>query len=164
MIGKPVARCWAKCFTPFDWLFKRFLTESYLDSRQCNLHEGLSDVHFQASRRPRKSASRHDHASSTFIRATIRESLADSPCGSIYCGCQRHRLDRHLWTHEPSLLACSFKDKTSITGLSPAVAVWRPLCDILLEVPSTATPRIQETHICIYHFICQRVEEICAQK
>lgn len=38
-----------------------------------------------------------------------------------------------------------------------------PLCDILLEVPSTATPRIQEAHICIYHFICQRVEEICSQ-
>lgn len=39
-----------------------------------------------------------------------------------------------------------------------------PLSDILLEVPSKATPRIQEAHVCIYHFMCQRVEEICARQ
>ncbi len=39
-----------------------------------------------------------------------------------------------------------------------------PLSDILLEVPSTHTPQIQQAHVCIYHYICQRVEEICLQK
>jgi D-sedoheptulose 7-phosphate isomerase len=30
--------------------------------------------------------------------------------------------------------------------------------DILIEVPSKSTPRIQEMHICIYHYLCERVE------
>jgi D-sedoheptulose 7-phosphate isomerase len=32
------------------------------------------------------------------------------------------------------------------------------LCDHLLDVPSKVTPHIQEGHICLYHYICQRVE------
>ena len=31
--------------------------------------------------------------------------------------------------------------------------------DILIDVPSRLTPRVQEVHICIYHYLCQRVEE-----
>ena len=31
-------------------------------------------------------------------------------------------------------------------------------CDILLNVPSTCTPRIQETHIMIGHIICEIIE------
>jgi len=33
------------------------------------------------------------------------------------------------------------------------------LCDILLNVPSTDTPRIQESHILIGHIICEIVEK-----
>jgi D-sedoheptulose 7-phosphate isomerase len=33
------------------------------------------------------------------------------------------------------------------------------LADILIDVPSASTPRIQEAHICLYHFICQEVEK-----
>jgi D-sedoheptulose 7-phosphate isomerase len=36
------------------------------------------------------------------------------------------------------------------------------LCDVLLDVPSTETPRIQEVHVVLYHFICQQVEARCA--
>lgn len=36
------------------------------------------------------------------------------------------------------------------------------LADVLLDVPSHSTPRIQEVHISIYHYICQRVEAQCA--
>jgi D-sedoheptulose 7-phosphate isomerase len=32
------------------------------------------------------------------------------------------------------------------------------LCDILLAVPSTETPIIQQGHICLYHFLCGAVE------
>lgn len=32
------------------------------------------------------------------------------------------------------------------------------LADILLAVPSTVTPRIQEMHIMLYHYICECVE------
>ena len=33
------------------------------------------------------------------------------------------------------------------------------LCDILLDAPSKETPLIQQVHICLYHYICQMVEE-----
>ncbi len=33
------------------------------------------------------------------------------------------------------------------------------ICDHMIKVPSTDTPRIQETHIMIGHIICQLVEE-----
>lgn len=35
----------------------------------------------------------------------------------------------------------------------------KPLCDHLIDVPSTNTPRIQEVHMLIGHIICQLVEE-----
>lgn len=36
----------------------------------------------------------------------------------------------------------------------------KPLCDHLVNIPSTDTPRIQESHIMVGHIICQLVEEI----
>ena len=33
-----------------------------------------------------------------------------------------------------------------------------PLCDIVLNVPSSATPHIQETHLFIEHLLCELVE------
>jgi D-sedoheptulose 7-phosphate isomerase len=38
------------------------------------------------------------------------------------------------------------------------------LCDCLLNVPSSDTPRIQETHITIAHIICEFVEKILFEK
>ena len=35
----------------------------------------------------------------------------------------------------------------------------KPLCDHLINVPSTDTPRIQESHIMIGHIICELVEK-----
>jgi D-sedoheptulose 7-phosphate isomerase len=37
-----------------------------------------------------------------------------------------------------------------------------PLCDHLLAVPSTATPAIQQVHLCLYHCFCAAVEEALA--
>ena len=34
------------------------------------------------------------------------------------------------------------------------------VCDVLLDVPTTATPLIQQVHICLYHYICERVEAL----
>jgi D-sedoheptulose 7-phosphate isomerase len=31
-------------------------------------------------------------------------------------------------------------------------------CDILIDTPSTSTPRIQEMHLIIYHYICECIE------
>lgn len=33
-----------------------------------------------------------------------------------------------------------------------------PLVDVLLDVPSTATPLVQQAHICLYHYLCQEIE------
>ncbi len=39
----------------------------------------------------------------------------------------------------------------------------KPLSDYLVNVPSTDTPRIQESHIMLGHIICQMVEELYFQ-
>ncbi|CAK0764487.1 Phosphoheptose isomerase [Azospirillaceae bacterium] len=31
--------------------------------------------------------------------------------------------------------------------------------DVLLDIPSRHTPLIQQAHICLYHYLCQRIEE-----
>jgi D-sedoheptulose 7-phosphate isomerase len=31
--------------------------------------------------------------------------------------------------------------------------------NVLLDAPSRSTPLVQQVHICIYHYLCQRVEE-----
>lgn len=36
------------------------------------------------------------------------------------------------------------------------------LSDVLLAAPSTDTPRIQEVHIALYHYLCEKVELACA--
>jgi len=36
------------------------------------------------------------------------------------------------------------------------------IADLLIDVPSTSTPRIQEAHLCLYHYICQEVEAALA--
>ena len=33
-----------------------------------------------------------------------------------------------------------------------------PLCDHLFDVPSKATPAIQQVHLCLYHYFCAAVE------
>ncbi len=35
------------------------------------------------------------------------------------------------------------------------------LADILMAAPATDTPRIQEIHIALYHFLCEQVEAAC---
>lgn len=34
-----------------------------------------------------------------------------------------------------------------------------PLADCLLAVPSRSTPLVQQVHVCVYHYLCQRIEE-----
>lgn len=32
--------------------------------------------------------------------------------------------------------------------------------DVLIDVPSSSTPHIQELHVCVYHYMCGRIEEM----
>ncbi|MEC9369125.1 MAG: SIS domain-containing protein [Pseudomonadota bacterium] len=36
------------------------------------------------------------------------------------------------------------------------------LSDVILDVPSSTTPIIQQAHICLYHYICEKVEAALA--
>lgn len=36
------------------------------------------------------------------------------------------------------------------------------LSDVLIDVPSRSTPLIQQVHICLYHYLCERVEAALA--
>jgi D-sedoheptulose 7-phosphate isomerase len=33
------------------------------------------------------------------------------------------------------------------------------LSDVLIDVPTKATPLIQQVHICLYHYMCEQIEE-----
>jgi D-sedoheptulose 7-phosphate isomerase len=58
-----------------------------------------------------------------------------------------------------ALETCKDKGVISI-GLTGATGgKMADLCDICIKVPSTVTPRIQESHILIGHIICHLVEE-----
>lgn len=32
-------------------------------------------------------------------------------------------------------------------------------CDALLDAPSTCTPMVQQVHVCLYHYLCEKIEE-----
>lgn len=36
------------------------------------------------------------------------------------------------------------------------------LADVLMAAPSVCTPRIQEVHLALYHYLCEQVEKACA--
>jgi D-sedoheptulose 7-phosphate isomerase len=47
----------------------------------------------------------------------------------------------------------------ALTGLGGGKA--REFADVLLDVPATITPRVQELHLPVYHFMCQEIEKNC---
>ena len=51
------------------------------------------------------------------------------------------------------------KQMTTIAFTGESGGKMKPLSDYLLNVPSTDTPRIQESHILLGHIICQLVEQ-----
>ena len=51
------------------------------------------------------------------------------------------------------------KEITTVGFTGASGGTMKPLSDHLITIPSTDTPRIQESHIMIGHIICQLVEE-----
>jgi len=51
------------------------------------------------------------------------------------------------------------KEMITIGFTGKSGGTMKPLCDHLINIPSTDTPRIQESHIMVGHIICQLVEE-----
>ncbi|MER8976886.1 MULTISPECIES: SIS domain-containing protein [unclassified Mesorhizobium] len=64
--------------------------------------------------------------------------------------------------NSPSILAAAQQARmmgmtvVSLTGDTGGKL--KPLSDILLNVPSTSTPIIQQGHLCLYHHLCEMVE------
>lgn len=55
--------------------------------------------------------------------------------------------------------AAKLKNMHTIGFTGASGGQMKPISDYLLNVPSTDTPRIQESHILLGHIICQQVEE-----
>lgn len=64
--------------------------------------------------------------------------------------------------NSPSILAAASQaramDMTVIAMTGDTGGKLAPLADILLNVPSTSTPIIQQGHLCLYHHLCEVVE------
>ena len=54
--------------------------------------------------------------------------------------------------------AAHIKGMTTIGLTGQGGGRMAPVTDILIDVPSSSTPFIQQIHICLYHYICQEVE------
>ncbi len=54
--------------------------------------------------------------------------------------------------------AAKAKRMTTIGLSGKGGALLAPLVDILLDVPSSSTPFVQQAHVCIYHYLCAEVE------
>ncbi len=54
--------------------------------------------------------------------------------------------------------AAKAKGMTSIALTGKGGGMVGSLVDILIDVPSTSTPLIQQTHICLYHYLCAEIE------
>jgi D-sedoheptulose 7-phosphate isomerase len=54
--------------------------------------------------------------------------------------------------------AARAKSMTTIALTGQAGGLLGPMVDILLDVPSTSTPLIQQAHLCLYHYLCAEVE------
>lgn len=53
---------------------------------------------------------------------------------------------------------CRSKGITTVAFTGEAGGAMAPLADLLLAVPSTDTPRVQEAHITLGHLLCELVE------
>lgn len=64
--------------------------------------------------------------------------------------------------NSPSILAAAEQARamgmTVIAMTGESGGKLKPLADILLNVPSTSTPIIQQGHLCLYHHLCEKVE------
>jgi D-sedoheptulose 7-phosphate isomerase len=58
-----------------------------------------------------------------------------------------------------ALKTATTKNMQAIGLVGTHRSLFEPYCDVVLSVPSTNTPRIQETHIMLGHIICGLVEE-----
>jgi D-sedoheptulose 7-phosphate isomerase len=89
-----------------------------------------------------------------------RQLEANGRAGDVFIGISTSGNSRNVLA---ALEACSRLDITPV-GLAGAGGRIGELCRLCIRVPSTSTPRIQESHITIGHIICGLVESRMFEK
>jgi D-sedoheptulose 7-phosphate isomerase len=90
-----------------------------------------------------------------FEKVFLRQVQAHGQRGDIYFAISTSGNSRNI---VESLKCCKDLGITSVGLVSEKPCEMDGLCDYILKVDSTITPRIQETHILIEHIICEIVE------
>jgi D-sedoheptulose 7-phosphate isomerase len=90
-----------------------------------------------------------------FEKVFLRQVQAHGQKGDIYFAISTSGNSKNI---VESLKCCKELGITTIGLVSEQPCQMDHLCDYILKVDSTITPRIQETHILIEHIICELVE------
>lgn len=91
-----------------------------------------------------------------FDRLFARQVQAQACVGDVFIGITTSGNSQNIIK---ALSACKEKSIKTIVLTGELGGKVADLCDICIKVPSTDTPRIQESHILIGHIICCIVEE-----
>lgn len=89
-----------------------------------------------------------------YDRLFVRQLEANGRAGDVFIGISTSGSSPNILS---ALQRCRSLGITAI-GLSGAAGRISDFCDLCIRVPSTCTPRIQESHIMIGHIICELIE------
>jgi D-sedoheptulose 7-phosphate isomerase len=92
-----------------------------------------------------------------FDRLFARQIQANGNIGDVFIGISTSGNSANILE---ALKECKIRGIKTIGLTGQTGGRMMDLCDICLNIPSTETPRIQESHIMIGHILCSLVEEI----
>ena len=91
-----------------------------------------------------------------YERLFARQIEANGNKGDVFIGISTSGNSKNIIE---ALKTCKKKDITTVGFTGASGGEMAALCSYCIKVPSTETPRIQETHIVVGHIICSIVEE-----
>jgi D-sedoheptulose 7-phosphate isomerase len=84
-----------------------------------------------------------------------RQVEAHGRAGGVFLGISTSGNSKNILA---ALLAAKDIGMTTIGMTGAGGGKMAGLCDIVLEAQSNDTPHIQEAHICLYHYLCDKIE------
>ncbi len=91
-----------------------------------------------------------------FEQLFARQVQAQGSAGDVFIGISTSGNSRNILT---ALQTCKKEGIKTIGLTGEKECQMDQLCDIVIKIPSTSTPRIQESHIMVGHILCCLVEE-----
>lgn len=85
-----------------------------------------------------------------------RQIQANACSGDVFIGISTSGSSKNI---VEALKECKKKNIITIGLIGDKDCEMDKLCDICIKIPSTSTPRIQESHIVVGHIICAIIEE-----